>query len=880
VSLIPQVLPKQGWAKVHHDPETGRIVSWHSLPAHSADVAACLGALLAVPGIRDRLAALAGQEDLPAWWGPRLAALAFLHDMGKACADFQAQWVFGDGRRGHARPARRLLETTDPVLQQKTADALPLEDLLLWGEAAVVRGLYAVFSHHGGLPPAAESTNEISRIWRTTADHDPFAILAALTRRLRAWIPDAFQDGGPPLPETPAFWHGFAGLVMLADWIGSDETLFPHGNGADEDRFAIACDRAAQAVKTIGLDPAAARRAVRAGLETPPPFAALSPYRPLPSQEALAHAPGRIVLLEADTGSGKTEGALWRFLTLFQAGRVDGLYFALPTRVAATAMFDRVRAAVARMIPDDDARPAVVLAVPGYLRTDGAHGRALPAFQVQWDDGPGAAHRDRWAAEHPKRFLAATIAVGTIDQALMGAIPVRHAQMRAACLSRSLLVVDEVHASDAYMERLLLALLTIHRAADGEAVLLSATLGSATRARLLSGRRRTRGPSLSEAERVPYPAVSSETDPTPRQTETRGWDKAVVMEPVALIDEPTAIARRALDAARAGAKVLVIRNTVKDAVAVTRALHALAPDDPVLFRCAGVPTVHHGRFSREDRIHLDRAVETAVGRDRPPGGCVVPGTQTLEQSLDIDADLIFTDLCPVDTLLQRLGRLHRHERARPSGFETPRAVILTPDAPEVLVSDRPGHGLGGVKTPYPAVPVLAATWDLITQNPVWRLPAMNRLLVERGTHPDALAALCARYDGAAAATASAATKTRTPGAWAQTLESMEGRNRAESTQGTLTAVDWAVPLEEMKQVDDPPPTTRLGLRDRHASLDPPPMGPFGRPVAALSLSAHLIPDGAAEDVEIVDIHPLAEGFSFKAANTSFRYDRYGIQKID
>ncbi|WP_170284372.1 HD domain-containing protein [Roseospira marina] len=102
MAWVPQVSPEQGWAKLRHDPETGRIVSWHSLPAHSADVAACLGAVLAVPCIRHRLAALAGYDHLPEAWTPRLFAVAFLHDFGKACPDFRAQWTKGQGRRGHA----------------------------------------------------------------------------------------------------------------------------------------------------------------------------------------------------------------------------------------------------------------------------------------------------------------------------------------------------------------------------------------------------------------------------------------------------------------------------------------------------------------------------------------------------------------------------------------------------------------------------------------------------------------------------------------------------------------------------------------------------------------------------------------------------------
>ena len=145
--------------------------------------------------------------------------------------------------------------------------------------------------------------------------------------------------------------------------------------------------------------------------------------------------------------------------------------------------------------------------------------------------------------------------------------------------------------------------------------------------------------------------------------------KSVEMRLSDRIGDPDAIAAMALDAARQGARVLVIRNLQRDAVATARALFAKPDVEPFLFRCAGVAALHHGRYAREDRTLLDAAVMAAVGRERPDGGLILIGTQTLEQSLDIDADLIVTDLCPADVLLQRLGRPHRHRRERPAGFK-------------------------------------------------------------------------------------------------------------------------------------------------------------------------------------------------------------------
>lgn len=171
---------------------------------------------------------------------------------------------------------------------------------------------------------------------------------------------------------------------------------------------------------------------------------------PRPLQTAVTIPQARLLVLEAETGSGKTEAALWRFAHLFAKGEVDGLYFALPTRVAACRMFGRLRSFQDGLFGVDG--PSVLRPVPGQIEFDEAEGQRLPDFDFAWSDDPdGGTKRGRWAAEHPKRFLAAQISVGTVDQVLLAALQVKHAHLRGAALLRHLLVVDEVHASNTYM---------------------------------------------------------------------------------------------------------------------------------------------------------------------------------------------------------------------------------------------------------------------------------------------------------------------------------------------------------------------------------------------------------------------------------------------
>jgi CRISPR-associated endonuclease/helicase Cas3 len=691
--------------------------------------------------------------------------------------------------------------------------------------------LAVVLAHHGE-PPNIHSPGQDDAAWAIGLDRNPVASVAALVAFAKAAWPAAFAPGGEHLPEPESpFWHAYLGLLQLADWVGSDETpdAFPFSEVSDGPRLPFARERARLLLARIGFDTAPLRDALPSNLT----FGAMSSHSPTDIQLATAEARGPVVVLEAETGSGKTEAALWRFAVLFAAGKVSGLYFALPTRVAASQIHARVQITLDRLFPA--AKLEAVRALPGDAMAGTATVRRLPDFNVQWSDDPdGIVRRTRWAAEQPKRFLAAPVAIGTIDQALLGAVAVKHAQMRSFCLSRALLVVDEVHASDRYMERLLTALLTQHRAAGGEALLLSATLGVAARTRLLGIRNAKKAtPAPDAAAAIPYPALSwvANNRVVTVAKGSRGRSKTITIEPSFAISDPLAVARMALSAAERDAKVLIVRNLVRDAIATARALHSLVPDHAALFRLDNIATLHHGRFARTDRWRLDRAVEKAVGKERPSGPLILVGTQTLEQSLDIDADLLITDLAPMDVLLQRIGRLHRHDRKRPQGFEKAQAcVLLTPNFDASLAAvtrDRSGpHGLGGFV--YGDLVVLAATRALIGAGVTWTIPAMNRYLVEAATHPvtlDALAAQLAEEDE------------RWNGARMRSF----GLAIAQGQAAEAAIINWGQPVPDFRVAEERI-GTRLGLRDVEIVLPEPQRGPFpgSEPISRLIIPAHLL----------------------------------------
>lgn len=863
----------ESWGKFQAGAEPGAPPRWHPLHDHCADVAVCLEALLQLRLWRRRLARTASLGDLAEIQVARLAALAALHDVGKFNQGFQRKVRPERSiRAGHVREALALL--TDDVLRSRAATALDLDTLGGWFDSPMAAqvALLVAFSHHG--QPVRPGDGPVPRaLWEPGGGLDPLAGVATLVQSIRRWFPAAFESGRPKVPLNPEFQHALCGLVILADWIASDVRFFPYAQPGEADRLPRARAGARDALRELGIDPAEPRRALGPTLLS---FEQTFGVPPRPLQTAIEDAPippdGGVLILEAETGSGKTEAALRYYLRLFQAGSVDGLYFALPTRSAASQIHERVRRS-ARAVFGESA-PPVVLAVPGYIRVDDASAERLPDFQVLWNDDEQGRFRYRgWAAEHPKRYLAAPVAVGTVDQVLLSSLMVSHAHLRASSLVRHLLVVDEVHASDPYMTALLRDVLARHTAAGGYVLLMSATLGSDASTRLLRPRERSDPPPLADAIRRPYPALTASGAGVPLAIDASSAPKRVAIDWLAT-EDPSEVAGRALQAARAGARVLVVRNLVREAVATARGIEQLTtPDDPVLFRCESAVAVHHSRFGPEDRQALDSAVEKRLGKEAPARGVVVVTTQTAEQSLDIDADLLLTDLCPIDVLLQRLGRLHRHAgRGRPADFAEPRAIVLAPsgaaDLGRHIRSAGLARGPSGLGTVYPDLAVLEATRRLLTDRPILDLPAMNRALVESATHPEALDRITEQLGGR----------------WIEHRQRMVGARTGQVllARGNLVRRD-----EPFDRLDVQFPSrseakirTRLGEDDRLIRFDPAPLGPFGRVVRSLTIPHYLVAPETLPDATPEIVSQDGGVVRFRYGGRGFRYDRLGLRPLE
>jgi CRISPR-associated endonuclease/helicase Cas3 len=846
-----------------------------SLIGHSADVAAVLLALLERPVIARRLARLLGRATLTERERSRLAALAALHDVGKISQGFQnAPFPSAHGARGHVQPFLSLLrnihcdvEARKLLARLEGAGGLGLLVPLLGGEADGPP-LQAALAHHGSLPDATVPEPER---WRPTRDHDPAAACRGLVDAITQWFPAAIDIDA--LDWNARFGHAFAGLLTLADWLGSDEGEFPMAGeeGAPDGaaRFSgWSLPRARALLERRLLAPERARAACAA---LPWEIAPLTGFATASAAQAAmlalppAPAEGRICLIEDETGSGKTEAALIHFLRLFAEGAVDGMYFALPTRAAAVQIHGRIERRLKHLLGDD--APRVVLAVPGYLDAASEAAAGLPDEAALW---PEQERDARWASERPKRYLAACVAVGTIDQALMGALQVRHAQLRSAALLRLLLVVDEVHATDVYMNAILRNLLDQHRRAGGHALLMSATLGAQARRWLLEPSGTTPVAAPQDAMAARYPAVWTDRDgmlAAPPQ-HAASAEKSVRVQIDPQWNDPAPAVAAAVDAASRGARVLVIRNTVRDVVATQRALEAVAP--AFSLTVGDVLAPHHARYAPEDRRRLDAALEAALGAGRPRvGGSVTITSQTAEQSLDIDADLLITDLCPADVLLQRIGRLHRRrDRTHVAGFEDPRVIVLAPTEAELAASlgakgemKAPPLALGLV---YADLLGVVATRRAVAAMGVLRIPTDNRRLVEAATHPGLLGALAEELGGR----------------WLERGGYQTGLRSAHENEARHARLRWDENIQPLPSAkisgQETNIRTRLGLDDRLVELPPGTVGPFGGTISRVTIpgrwltgvsfdAAPKFPAGGSGEI-LVDLD-----------GRTFVYDRLGLR---
>jgi CRISPR-associated endonuclease/helicase Cas3 len=306
-------------------------------------------------------------------------------------------------------------------------------------------------------------------------------------------------------------------------------------------------------------------------------------------------------------------------------------------------------------------------------------------------DEPAEALCTAWLAQDRRRALLAQVGVGTLDQALLAVLPVRHAPLRLYGIAGKVLIVDEVHAFDAYMRHELATLLRFHAALGGSAILLSATLPGRLRAQLISAfRDGAGGASAAGLATQAYPLATIAGSTAITETPCRPREGLPRRVAVTRLPHTAAAVARIAAASHDGAAIVWVRNTVDDAIEAVAMLRA-AGIEPLLF---------HARFAMADRL----AIEDTVLRRFGPGGTeragVLVATQVVEQSLDLDFDLMVTDLAPADLLIQRIGRLWRHDRGYPRCVPGPELLVISPEPVDDPSADWIKAALPGTASVY------------------------------------------------------------------------------------------------------------------------------------------------------------------------------------
>ncbi|TAM09439.1 MAG: CRISPR-associated helicase Cas3' [Nevskiaceae bacterium] len=652
------------WAKSQRDDDGAE--RWHPLVLHLLDVAACADAILArePASTRKRFAEILGLS----WEASRpwLLLLIACHDLGKGCPGFQCKWENLSGLDAGPAP--------DTRINHAFVSQIELRDFLIelkWPEETAELVADAVGCHHGErasptkLDHLSSNRRALGKVEWQRARHELFNALVEVLK------PEDVPT--KPTLSGPDFML-LAGLTSFADWIGSNEAFFLFGTPDNcndpaawfQTRRAI---NAENALTQIGWSP-------RLPLsDKPRAFDAVFPFPPRPLQQAMAEAlttidRPAIVLVEAPMGEGKTEAALYAHLELQRTLGHRGLYVALPTKATGNAMFHRVLNFL--QAQRGDRKLDLQLLHGGTLLNEEFQKLRLSGI---YDPAKGGAVRAGEWFTHKKRALLSEYGVGTIDQALLTILPVRHQFVRLWGLANRVVVFDEIHAYDAYTGTLLLHLMQWLLAMGSSVVLLSATLPSQTR-RQLSGLVKQKPP---EPE-TPYPRL---TVYQPGKTIRSIPFNADPKRRLTLRVLPVAADLAAIKAALAsqlveGGYALALTNTVQRAQDLYRDYGAgqrlTVEDQPIGKRLPDGTEIYlfHARFPADARQHREDAVLEIFGPPSPAshtprtGRKILIATQVAEQSLDLDFDLIATDLAPIDLLLQRAGRMWRHARgARP-----------------------------------------------------------------------------------------------------------------------------------------------------------------------------------------------------------------------
>jgi CRISPR-associated endonuclease/helicase Cas3 len=679
------------WAKSGRDDQR-QLAAWLPLYQHLDDTAGVAGLLLdrwISPQVISRAApeftdGAEGLRSLAVW-------LAGTHDIGKVSPAFAAQVPELTRFMNHCGLVAPPLIANDPN-RARASHALVghravrdwLVDELGFSRRGVATALASVIGSHHGVPPEQNQLSLVrdrpdlagTGIWHQTRE---VMLRRAVDRVGGRETLQAHRNLALSLPTQVLL----TAVVIMSDWIASNPDLFPLWSLSTVDNPPAPDEERTTARVTAGWEQLALPprwtpqplgidldHIVRQRFELSDTYA--RPVQIAAVEVARSQPEPGLVIIEAAMGEGKTEAALLAAEVLAHRTGADGCFIALPTQATSDAMFERVTRWLNNLPGRAKDAPFSVRLAHGKAHLNDTFAGLVRAgrFTSINEDDHDALVAHQWLSGRKKGVLASFV-VGTIDQVLFAALRSRHLMLRHLALAGKVVVIDEVHAYDVYMSVYLERVLHWLGAYRVPVVLLSATLPTQRRAALVTAYDSGRTPGDTEAataaQATGYPIVTG-SGIAPQVV--AGSRHAIPVALDRIPDELDALVAYLRQHLAEGGCAAVIRNTVgRVQDTATRLAREFGPDQI---------TVDHSRFLSCDRARIDRTLLTTFGpsSNTRPLRHIVVGSQVLEQSLDVDFDLLITDLAPVDLVLQRVGRLHRHGRVRPAPLQDARCALV------------------------------------------------------------------------------------------------------------------------------------------------------------------------------------------------------------
>ncbi len=669
------------WAKTSSggDPDVGTVsvsARYHPLAYHLLDVAAVARAVLNVH--KNRLEKFSVKLDIePDKLEALVLWLVALHDVGKASSGFQLMaedlWCdasFGGRPRRPTRGVRHDAMTAWYLGSDRDASirnepvSHSLDTQLLWSEEGKKAVINAIAGHHG----------KPVQSWGCESSSQPISPmrigkgLISCARALNADLMNLFgvqpiQSKGNEQDQIAFAWW-LATLLPLCDWVGSNTLYFrPRDDWVPLPSYWNKATAIAKgALAELGLNPSPVSKPSAAVIL--PRNATQSPVQEWAEKVELPMEGPVLTIIEDATGSGKTEAALILAHRLMYMGHACGFHIALPTMATADAMYRRLKPLYPNLFEGGAASLSL------------AHAKAK--FMQQPGEPSAAGYCSGWIARESRRAFFAQAGAGTIDQSILAILASKYQSLRLCGLADKILIIDEAHAFDAYMSEEISALLRFHAAQGGSAIILSATLPQKKRQALVdaftSGLRWPNAEIVSSA--YPLTTIVSEVGITETPGSTRkGTERAVKVK---RLDNTETAEMTALETASSGAAVAIIRSTVDQAIETYNRLKLLATGDVNV-------QLFHARYLFGDRQAIEEDVVNRFGKASQPhqrARRILVATAVIEQSLDLDFDMLISDLAPVDLLVQRAGRLWRHKRDRSYSNVTEPIIYVTSPEPE------------------------------------------------------------------------------------------------------------------------------------------------------------------------------------------------------